>query len=127
MTFLLLPHLSKQPHVTIVNISSGLGYVPLAIVPVYSATKAALISFSSSLRHQLKDTSIQVFDVAPPIVYTNLDKGAREKRVQTDRGIQSEQVAKETIEGIAANKFNIDVGMVKILKIGSRIMPKIFF
>jgi uncharacterized oxidoreductase len=119
--------LSKQPHVAIVNISSGLGYVPLAIVPVYSATKAALISFSSSLRHQLKDTNIQVFDVAPPIVYTDLDKGAREKRVQTDRGIQSEQVAKETIEGIAANKFNIDVGMVKILKIGSRIMPKIFF
>jgi uncharacterized oxidoreductase len=127
LTFLLLPHLSQQPSAAIVNISSGLGYVPMAIMPVYSATKAALISFSSSLRHQLKDSSVKIFDVVPPIVDTDLDKGARDKRGQTDKGIKPEQVALETIKGIAANNFNIDIGMVKLLKIGSRIIPKRFF
>jgi uncharacterized oxidoreductase len=127
LTFLLLPHLNKQPNSAIVNISSGLGYVPMAIMPVYSATKAALNSFTLSLRHQLKDTNVKVFNVSPPIVDTDLDKGARDKRGQTDKGISAEQVAIDTIKGIETDTLEIAVGKVKILKRLVRVLPKVAF
>ena len=59
---LFIPHLKKQQEAAIVNISSGLAFIPLAAVPVYCATKAAIHSFSLSLRHQLRETSIKVFE-----------------------------------------------------------------
>lgn len=127
LTFLLLPHLLKQPSAAVVNVTSGLGYVPKAVMPVYCATKAALQSFTLSLRHQLKDSPVKVFDIAPPIVDTDLDQGARQKRGQTTAGIKPEQVARETIQAIARDRFDVPVGMVKALKIGSRVTPKGFF
>lgn len=127
LTFLLVPHLLRQPNASIINVTSGLGYVPKAVMPVYCATKAALQSFTLSLRHQLKGTSVKVFDVAPPIVDTELDQGARQKRGQTNAGIKPEQVARETMQAIARDQFDIPVGMVKALKIGVRISPKGFF
>jgi len=56
----------------ILNVTSGLAFTPLAIAPIYSATKAALHSFTMSLRHQLSDTSVEVIEVAPPAVNTDL-------------------------------------------------------
>jgi uncharacterized oxidoreductase len=64
--------LRRQPYAAIINITSGLAFVPLATVPIYCATKAALHSFSLSLRHQLADSPIQVVEVAPPAVNTDL-------------------------------------------------------
>ena len=69
---LFMPHLEKQNRSAIINISSGLSFVTLANVPVYSATKAALHSFTLSLRHQLSGTPIEVIEVAPPAVNTDL-------------------------------------------------------
>jgi uncharacterized oxidoreductase len=69
---LLLPQLMKQPAAAIVNISSGLAFTPFAAVPVYSATKAALHSFSLSLRYQLRKTSVRVYETAPPLVESEL-------------------------------------------------------
>ncbi len=123
LTFLLLPHLLERDNAAVVNISSGLGLVPVAVMPVYCATKAAIQSFSTSLRYQLKNTSVKVFDVAPPLVKTDLDNGAREKRGQKQKGISPEQVAKETLQGIAKDNYKINVGMVRILQIASRIVP----
>ena len=57
---LAIPHLLKQPHPAIVIVTSGLAFLPLTFTPVYSATKAALHSFTWSLRHQLKGTPIKV-------------------------------------------------------------------
>ena len=54
------------------NITSGLAFVPLAFVPVYSATKAGLHSFRLSLRHQLKGSHVSVVELAPPAVDTDL-------------------------------------------------------
>jgi uncharacterized oxidoreductase len=116
----------KKPGAAIINVTSGLGIVPLIITPVYSATKAALHSFSISLRKQLTNTSVKVFEIIPPIVDTDLDRGARDKRGQTDKGILPEQVAKETIEAIAKDKFEIPIGIVKVLLVGSRVAPKLF-
>lgn len=72
LTALLLPRLSQQPGATIVNVTSGLAFAPLAAVPVYCATKAALHSFTLSLRQQLVPTGVQVLEIVPPAVNTDL-------------------------------------------------------
>jgi uncharacterized oxidoreductase len=72
LTTALLPHLLKQPRATVLTVSSGLAFVPLAATPTYSATKAAIHSWSQGLRQQLKDTPIEVIEIAPPYVQTEL-------------------------------------------------------
>ena len=69
---LLVPHLRDRPYAAIVNVTSGLAFAPLALAPVYSATKAALRSFTLSLRHDLAGTPIEVIEVIPPPVDTDL-------------------------------------------------------
>lgn len=72
LTAALLPHLQKQKHATIMTVSSGLAFVPLAFTPTYSASKTAIHFWSESIRHQLKDTSVKVIELAPPYVQTEL-------------------------------------------------------
>ena len=72
MCTLLIPQLRKQEKPAILNVTSGLAFVPLAGVPVYCATKAAMHSFTQSLRHQLRETPIHVVEVIPPAVDTDL-------------------------------------------------------
>jgi uncharacterized oxidoreductase len=126
LTALFTPYFAQKTSAAIINVSSGLALVPLVITPIYSATKAALHSFSISLRKQLENTSIKVFEILPPIVDTDLDRGARDKRGQTNKGMKAEEVAIESLVGIANGKFEIAIGIVKLLRIGSRISPKLF-
>lgn len=72
LTAALLPHLLKQPQAKILTVSSGLAFVPLAATPTYSATKAAIHSWSVALRHQLRNTAVGVLEIAPPYVQTQL-------------------------------------------------------
>lgn len=72
LTTALLPHLLKQPQATVLTVSSGLAFVPLAATPTYSATKAAIHSWSIGLREQLRNTSVEVIEIAPPYVQTEL-------------------------------------------------------
>lgn len=78
LTASLLPLLLKQPQAAIINVTSGLAFVPMAITPTYCATKAALHSYTRSLRWQLKNTKVQVVELIPPYVATNLMNGAND-------------------------------------------------
>jgi len=72
LSMLFAPYFANKDYSAILNVSSGLAFTPMAIAPIYSATKAAVHSFTMSLRHQLEDTAIEVIEVAPPAVNTNL-------------------------------------------------------
>jgi len=76
LTEALMPTLLRQMHATVINVSSGLAFVPLAMAPTYCATKAALHSYTESLRHQLRNTAVRVMELIPPYVATHLMGGA---------------------------------------------------
>lgn len=72
VTAALLPSLLKRPRGAIVNVTSGLAFMPSALTPTYCATKAALHSYTQSLRFQLRGTAVQVIEIVPPQVQTAL-------------------------------------------------------
>lgn len=74
LTNALVDHLSRQAHAALVNVSSGLAFVPLVSAPTYSATKAAIHSYTLSLREQLKG-KVEVIELIPPAVQTDLTPG----------------------------------------------------
>jgi uncharacterized oxidoreductase len=127
LSALFIPLLAGQKEAAIVNVSSGLGFIPLAIMPVYCATKAALHSFSWSLRHQLRSTPIKVIEVIPPTTDTELDHGTRGRRGQTDRGIPPSEVAQSVLNGMQKDEFEIAVCRAEGLKRGARENPEELF
>lgn len=72
LTAALLPQLKSQPHAAVITVSSGLAFVPLTMTPTYCATKAAIHSWTQSLRYQLQGSSVQVMELIPPYVQTEL-------------------------------------------------------
>jgi uncharacterized oxidoreductase len=70
-----LPLLEQRPDATIVTVSSGLAFTPLVLTPTYNASKAAVHSYTEALRHQLIGTGVQVIELVPPAVQTNLFEG----------------------------------------------------
>lgn len=79
LTAALLPHLKQQPRAAVMNVSSGLAFVPLALTPTYCATKAAIHSWTQSLRWQMRGTPVEVLELIPPYVQTEL-MGERQKQ-----------------------------------------------
>ena len=80
LTAALLPLLERQPYSAIMNVTSGLAFVPMAPTPTYCATKAALHSYTQSLRYQLRGTTTEVLELIPPYVATHLSNGAADPR-----------------------------------------------
>jgi len=75
LTMALLPHLRHRPASTVVTVTSGLAFIPLVATPTYNATKAAMHSWTQSLRTQLAESSVEVLELAPPAVATDLMPG----------------------------------------------------
>jgi uncharacterized oxidoreductase len=126
LSALFIPHfLQHQKECAIVNITSGLAFIPLKIVPIYCATKAGLHTFSISLRSQLAKTNVRVFEIAPPIVKTELHREAKARK-QSQRGISASVVAEAMVNALKNNHYETIVGQAKTLKGASRIAPKFF-
>lgn len=107
-----LPQLRGRPGALIVNVSSGLAFVPMPAAPVYCATKAVMHSLSQSLRVQLAGTGVRVLELAPPGTET---KG--------QKGMEVALLARKAIAGIEAGKMEIRPGLSNALKVMSRVAP----
>lgn len=111
LSAMLIPHLMKKEEAAIVNVSSGLAITPMALFPVYCATKAGIHSFSQTLRHQLSNTNIKVFEVLPPALDTELNSEGRKKRAASGAPMHSMMDLKEYVDGIVRglerNEFEI--------------------
>ena len=111
MTSSLIEHLKQQPSATVVNVSSVLGFVPMAMAAVYSSTKAAMHSYSLSLRYQLKQTSVRVQEIAPPWVQTDL-LGSNDE----PRAMPLKQFIEETMVALATDADEVLVEHAKMMR-----------
>ena len=116
LTSLLVPHLKKQSNAAIVNITSGLAFVPISFMPVYCATKAALHSLTLSLRHQLQTTAIKVFEIAPPSVDTELGHQRRADKSQTHGGIPVTEFMQGAMHAIENDVLEAPIADAKHLR-----------
>ena len=118
-----LPHLRKKPNGAIVNVSSGLAFVPLPTAPVYCATKAALHSFTLSLRVQLKRTNVKVFELAPPATQTELLADFDPEDMKGISIMKVDEMVRVALDGIEQDKYEIRPGQSNQLKFMSRLAP----
>jgi len=119
-----LPHLKTRDAALIVNVSSGLAFVPFPASPVYCATKAAIHSFTQSLRVQLDGTSVTVIELAPPGVETPLFRGEFAEELRGQKGMDVTVLARHALAGIEAGNLEIRPGLSNVLKAMSRIAPQ---
>ena len=119
LTAALLPHLEKQARATIMNVSSGLAFLPLTLTPTYCATKAAIHSYTQSLRYQLRNTSVEVLELIPPYVQTDLMDGADDPRAMPlkDFIVQTMEILKQQptpaeicVENVKGLRFAVESG-----------------
>jgi uncharacterized oxidoreductase len=111
LTSLLVEHLKKQESAAVLNVSSVLGFIPMAVAAVYSSTKAALHSYSQSLRFKLRKTNVRVLEVIPPWVRTELLNSSDESRA-----MPLDELLRETMEALATAADEILVARARILR-----------
>ena len=119
---LLYPILIKNSNSKIINITTGLVYVPRTIYTFYNATKSALHSFTQVLRSQLQKENIQIIEVMFPAVDTPWHKGNAPKIA-----ITPEKAVSEMLKGISRGKVEVRISKVRLLYFISRIAPKFAF
>ncbi|MBE9462700.1 SDR family oxidoreductase [Dyadobacter subterraneus] len=108
LTEKLLPVLKNRDEAAIVNVTSIVAFSPVAIIPTYSDSKAAVHSYTLALRHTLaQDTNIKVYELMPPTVNTEFSKEIGGEQ----RGMPASEVAQGLIEGIQQDQYEIGIGL----------------
>lgn len=121
-----LPHLQTAKNAAILNVTSGLAFVPFPLSPVYSASKSGLQSYTRSLRALLKKDHIKVFELAAPAARTPLgDKFNAD--VDPKTLMEPDQLVNATLKGIEKDKYQILPGAARILALLSRLAPGFIF
>lgn len=116
LTSLLAGHLATRPGATVVNVSSGLAFAPLARVGFYSATKAAVHSITLTMRHQLARLGIRVIELGPPSVDTELGGDLRDDPAQTHGGMPIADFVEAAMAALASESEEILVGLAARMK-----------
>ncbi len=120
-----LPHLRSKPAAAVVNVSSGLAFVPFPISPIYSAAKAGVHAFTECLRVQLKGSTVKVFELAPPGTETKLFRGDFTKEdLGGAKAMDVKVLAKHAVDGLKKDTLEIRPGLANTLKLMSRIAPQ---
>ena len=119
VTQVFLPHLLAQPEAAILNVTSGIAYIPFDKAPLYSASKLGLHSYTQSLRTQLTGTSVKVFELAPPRTTKPMFSGSDADNQQVDRipMMPIADVVSHMIRGVQRNRYEIRPGMSKLLRL----------
>jgi uncharacterized oxidoreductase len=105
---------------TIINSSSALAFVPLPAMPIYCATKAAVHSYTQSLRFQLEDAGVKVIELMPPAVRTDLTSDFPESGIKM---ISTEELVRRTLAAMRSGKLEIRPGQSNLLALLRRIAP----
>ncbi|MET0067071.1 MAG: SDR family NAD(P)-dependent oxidoreductase [Candidatus Thiodiazotropha sp.] len=113
----LLPHLMQQEQAAIINITSALAFAPKKSAAVYSATKAALRSFSQALRDQLRGSPVSVYEVVPSLVETEMT------RDRVASMISPEQLVKQVLVALGRDRQEILIGKTRLLYLLNRLSP----
>lgn len=117
-----LPSMLKRDAM-IINVSSGLAYVPFAQTPVYSAAKAFVHAYTQCLREQLRGTSVRVVELLPPVVDTPLAQGIDTPFAR----MAPEKLAAALMRGLSRGEVEIAPGISTTLKWMSRLLPGFAF
>lgn len=120
-----LPFLKTKRHAAIINTSSGLAFLPLPSAPIYCATKAGIHSYTQSLRVQLQNTNVKVFELAPPATITPLmDQFGSDSFSSNSQGVMKvDKMVSAAIKGLGKDTYEIRPGISNVLKLMSRFAP----
>ena len=112
--------LLAQNQGTLINVSSGLGFIIAAGMPVYSASKAGMHAFTMAMRAQFAKVGVKVFEIVPPAVDTNLNPQGRAKRGHFKAGLGAKEFVAAVMQGLTEDKPEIGYGMTAGLIHASR-------
>ncbi len=122
LSMLFVQHLARTSEAAIITVTSGLAFSPLAFMPTYCATKAALHSFTLSLRHQLRNTGVSVIEVVPPKVQTDLGGVGLH-----DDGVPLEEFTDHVWRELAAGTLEFGFGFSERNRLASReVLDEVF-
>jgi uncharacterized oxidoreductase len=120
-----LPHLKKQKHAAILNVTSGIALMPFPLTPVYGASKSGLRSFTQSLRVQLKNSNVKVFELVAPGSPTPLNEKFKNVDGFDPKSLMpAHKIIDEAIAGVEKDRYEIYPGPLKIIRHVIRLLPK---
>ncbi|RIV23903.1 SDR family NAD(P)-dependent oxidoreductase [Fibrisoma montanum] len=119
-----LPHLLKQQSAAIINVSSGIAFMPYSAAPIYSATKAGVRAYTQALRLQLENTQVKVFEMIPPGVKTNLQNDWV-KKPDDNMMMEVDKMVKVAVDGLRKDKKELKPFMIRVVQTASRLMPNV--